>query len=91
MTKCTYICDQCKAEFAENTKLTTVKLETEPYTSYPRRRKVSWYKDICNECCLKLGIKFDNPKTEKEIDTQTQSLEARLFDIFQEIAYTVQR
>ena len=80
-----YFCDQCKKEVKEYNDLTSVKLETEPYTSYSSKKKVYWNKDICLECCSKLGIKFDEPKTEQQVGEQAKSIESRLFDIVQEM------
>jgi hypothetical protein len=90
MLKRIYICDQCKKEFVEQNVLTMVKLETEPYSFYPKRTKVSWYKEICDECCEKIGIKFCK-KEEVATGNQIQSLRDRLFEIFQEIVCSVQR
>jgi hypothetical protein len=88
MTRTIYICDKCKKEFDKRDSLTSIHIETEPFSSYPSRKKVFIYKDFCLECCAKLGIKFDNPKTEKEIEVQAKSLELRLFEIMQEVIET---
>ena len=78
-----YSCDKCGEKVEGRKMLVEVKIETEPYSSFSNRQKFYWCKELCLECCKKIGITWEKPNPVPQGKTPTTG--DRLYEIVQDI------
>lgn len=83
-----YKCEQCGKESHDSNFLDSISIQVNEYSTYPnnRERRLGYYKNICQECSTKLGIKFPNPLRENSQE-EIKSLSQKLYDVICEIVH----